>query len=205
MTTELEIRRAENGDFRVVRFEPVELARFVEAGNAQMFIEMLRDQVDEDEAEPSVAPAASPAAARPALVPVAEPEAPPAEAVAEDEEDPSEEDWDRALDRIAGGEKVIDVADDMGITFGRLRSKWAHAVKAGTHERAKTDAPVSGGVGGVLQRGRKDVWTGEEDDALLAAAQKDLPDLARRFGKPIATVEARKTALETKMQRMMAD
>lgn len=115
------------------------------------------------------------------------------------------EDWVVALNRIAGGEKFTAVAEAMGLPFGKLRSKWALAVQSGTHQKPGADNPVSGGVTGVLERGKGSTWTSEQDDAILAARPEYLSELAKLYGLSAEIVRNRQLALETKLSKMMQE
>jgi len=119
--------------------------------------------------------------------------------------EPSDEDWATALNRIAGGEKVTAVAEAMGLPFGKLRSKWAGAVRLGTHQKPGADNPVSGGVTAVLDRGTGLTWTAEQDAAIVAARPEYLGELAKLYGLSEATVRDRKVALETRLTKMMQE
>jgi hypothetical protein len=163
------IRGTEAGAYEVVGFVPEVFGSFSEHQNALLFLGALK------KAEPSLLPIeTAPAPAKPVATPkpekpttakpanVQEPSPKPTAAPAPKtvasgmmpvDLVPDEDVWAGALDRLAAGEKINTVAEEIGETFGKLRSKWAIAIRAGTHQKPGADISVSGGVGAVLKRG----------------------------------------------------
>ena len=131
--------------------------------------------------------------------PKVKPDAPPA--------DDSEDIWDEAIQRVAAGEKIKVVADDMGLQWTLLRAKYGRAVATGKVKKPEPmepdDAPVSGGVGSVLARGKKSAWSEEEDKRILDCERKGLFDLAGALKRPVSEVVQRRSALEAKAQAVM--
>ena len=114
--------------------------------------------------------------------------------------------WEKALERLETGAALKRVAEDLGLPFYRLRARWAAAIRAG--ERVKpnpADGPVSGGPGGVLARGRKAGWTGDQDAALMNASDQDLADVARKIGVSLEDARKRRAALDARMQKLMRE
>ncbi len=163
-----DIRRTETGEHEVIQANPLVLGTFDDYDNARLFLDALMKTPDPTPREPApVKPAATPepkarpepaetvlekpSQTDPAPVPAARKVKPQLPAISEP--DPGEVFWTTALDRLAAGEKIKDVAENIGVTFGKLRSKWAGAIRAGTHQKPGADSPVSGGVGEVLKRG----------------------------------------------------
>ena len=170
---EYKVRPGRDGGFQVVGFQPVVVGEFPEHANAKVFLEALallkkpspnspaplptHQPVPETSPEPAQQIASKPKPStldRLASKPGASRPARPETDMVPVRGEPTDADWATALDRIAGGETVSNVADQSGLPFGKLRSKWAMAVKNKTHQKGGSDTPASGGVGAVLARGR---------------------------------------------------
>lgn len=101
-------------------------------------------------------------------------------------------DWDAALDRVAAGETVTDVADDMGLPMPSLRSRWANRHRGAAEEQAaetpskppantvkpsprpvKDDCPGDDVVHGPHSVARRNAdWTDALDQRLLDAIRQ---------------------------------
>ena len=145
-----QIKETETGHFAVMEMWPVEIARFSSPTHARMFVDRVlcsepdarcRDAGGIEPAEARFDPKASlngfarevmeETEARDAK-PMSGPDqiathgaAPPVSV-----KDAPEQDWERALSRVAAGEKCTSVAEDMGLPFGSLRARWAARSKA---------------------------------------------------------------------------
>lgn len=169
-----DIRTTNKGVYEVIRLEPVVLGSFAKQGHALLFIDSLKGRNQDastgaskpsldplafdPEPVPEMSPAPQGKPAGPVNVPAPSPKPAPAPKAVPGGMMPvdivlDEDAWRMALDRLAAGEKIKDVAEEIGVTFGKLRSKWAGAIRAGTHQKPGADSPVSGGVGEVLKRG----------------------------------------------------
>jgi len=126
--------------------------------------------------------------------------------------------WVTALDRVAGGQTVKEVAASLDLPFPSLRAKWGAAVKAGKH-KGKTpkatlktsrdidpDGPVSGGVGAALKRSsRRLTFTGLQDDEIIKADPSDYPRMAKSFGVPVERIAYRAKALAAQITKLMSE
>lgn len=113
--------------------------------------------------------------------------------------------WEKALDRLEAGARLKVVAQDLGLPFYALRARWAGAISSGSRVKpGPADGPVSGGPAGVLARGHKATWTGDQDAALMNAADENLADVARGIGVSLEDARKRRAALEARMQKLMA-
>jgi hypothetical protein len=163
-----DIRRNETGEHEVIQANPLVLGTFEDYDNARLFLDVLMKAPAPSETGPApVKPAATPKPekptaakpAEPANVPESSPKPFPAPKTLASgtmpvDLVPDEDVWREVLDRLAAGEKINTVAVEIGVTFGELLSKWVEALRAGTHQEPGADNPVSGGVEGVLKRGK---------------------------------------------------
>lgn len=220
--------------WEVLELRPVVVGRFSERTHADLFADALRfgakeraasaeplqpnpgapDEVDTPQiapvlqpAEPNPTAAKSKAPAQPSVIEKSPPEVLPGVVSETPLEEISDDDLSTAFDRAEGGEKMMTIARDMGLPFGRLRAKWAAAVKSGARQKPDDDQPTSGGPAGVLARGHKAAseWNDEIDRRLIEARPEDLSAIAADIGKSISIVQARKAALEAQVTKLMGD
>lgn len=231
MNDTVDIRRTKSG-WEVVRTAPEVLGSFADRGHAELFLRALQGRLPPREraaGKPAPAPVtpesalarpegqAAPTSAATRLEPAADPV--PAETC---EPPPSElsgggwlDSFEAALDRVEAGEALKDVAQDTGLPFGQLRGKWAAAIRNGSRTKPAPvpalavaeaeDTPVSGGVGAVLARGGRPVWTDEMDSALLDAAEDDIDAVAARLGVSGADARRRIAAFQAEVARSLRE
>lgn len=131
------IVNGEHGRFTVLRTVPVPIADFSNFEDAELFVSAAEARVDPPAPpEPSPVEAAMPpkdAAAKVAEVFAPKPDA--ATLIAE----PSDEDWQMAIQRVRCGERVRDVADNMGLPWTKLRARWAGIVSRERREEQREE------------------------------------------------------------------
>ena len=127
---EFALRDRDDGQIELVRYEPVVVGTFVDRDTANNIIRLLSQEeiqrqsplftvsVEDNVAEP--APDPEPVVA---VVPPPAPEVP-APGTAIVAAPPS--DLDALFERIRNGEKIADIAEDVGMSMLSLRSKWAN-------------------------------------------------------------------------------
>ncbi len=216
----IEIRINDNGRHEVVKSVPMVLGTFEDRAYAELFAIAVGRGDEPSSSSPRAELSPAPVPEKPPRVTVSLPAAPPAPVVAsEPPQEPSEADWNTALDRLEAGENCKAVAMDVGLPFGSLRAKWAGCVASGARKkpemakpptkpagRETEDSPVSGGVGAVLARGRGvGVWSAEEDEKLLKLDGPKLLEFARDTGRSVSECDRRQAALREKMQRLMSE
>lgn len=128
-----EVRKADTG-FEVVEIAPRVLATCADQAMAHAFMAFLCQRPDFQETVALV-----PEVAKPQDAPVAAAkDTPQSEPEPEPEPTPETISIDAAFDRLRAGEKLADVAPLCGLSFGQLRSKWAHL-----KQREKKEAAAS--------------------------------------------------------------
>ncbi len=217
----IEIRINDNGRHEVVKSMPMVLGTFVERAYAEMFVTALEAENDPSALPEFLEPVEPVAPASPQAVLAKavsqSPSLPARSAAPLPTTEPAEADWNAALDRLEAGENCKAVAEDIGLPFGQLRAKWAGSVNSGRRkkpepaapkqtgrQRETEDSPTSGGVGAVLERGRRtSTWSAEDDEALINLEGADVLRFARDTGRSVAECDRRQRVLHEKIQRLM--
>jgi hypothetical protein len=166
-----------------------------------------------------------PAAPAPDQAPAVPADPTPASAAPE----PAEADWDAALDRVAAGEKLKAVAEELGLPWAQLRGKWTVRRKAERAEAASraaegdpldvpwkqivpdrslalrpAAAPVAQDDYVRPPAPAQGLWTDDEDVEIATAAEGDLLAVAEKLGRSLADVTRRRARLEAEAAREMS-
>ena len=111
----------------VVELREISIASFADAAHAETFLKMLRGEIRITETD-------TPAAESEPPEPASQPEPAPAPPIGGP--DVPAEAMLAAFERIESGDRLRDVADDLGLPFGKLCSLWANHVRHHQKETA---------------------------------------------------------------------
>ncbi|WP_321362617.1 hypothetical protein [uncultured Celeribacter sp.] len=119
---EYRIRKTDEGAFELAQIVPEVVGTFQDKAMAEKVMWLLASQGGEDVQEEGQ---------------VAQPEVEPEANVGDEAETIVEVDMEAAFARLAAGEKLKDVAEDIGIPWTSLRGSWAHRKSQGAATEKK--------------------------------------------------------------------